>query len=98
VIFEDSRLTSPVWSRGTSQAARMKIARNVGQVDAICNLICALCEEMKINAHGISPKHKGRKLDAETFNKLTGWQKKSNQHERDAAMCVFSHGGIKRLA
>jgi hypothetical protein len=53
---------------------------------------------MKINAHGISPKHKGRKLDAETFNKLTGWQKKSNQHERDAAMCVFSHGGIKRLA
>jgi predicted RNase H-like nuclease (RuvC/YqgF family) len=75
VIFEDSRLTSPVWS-----------------------LICALCEEMKINAHGISPKHKGRKLDAETFNKLTGWQKKSNQHERDAAMCVFSHGGIKGLA
>lgn len=98
VIFEDSRLTSPVWSRGTSQAARMKIARNVGQVDAICNLICALCEEMKINAHGISPKHKGRKLDAETFNKLTGWDKKSNQHERDAAMCVFSHGGIKGLA
>jgi len=91
VIFEDSRLTSPVWSRGTSQAARMKIARNVGQVDAICNLICALCEEMKINAHGISPKHKG-------FNKLTGWDKKSNQHERDAAMCVFSHGGINRLA
>jgi len=69
-----------------------------GQVDAICNLICALCEEMKISAHGISPKHKGRKLDAETFNKLTGWDKKSNQHERDAAMCVFSHGGIKRLA
>ena len=98
VIFEDSRLTSPVWSRGTSPAARMKIARNVGQVDAICNLICALCEEMKISAHGISPKHKGRKLDAETFNKLTGWDKKSNQHERDAAMCVFSHGGIKRLA
>lgn len=98
VIFEDSRLTSPVWSRGTSQAARMKIARNVGQVDAICNLICALCEEMKISARGVSPKHKGRKLDAETFNKLTGWDKKSNQHERDAAMCVFSHGGIKGLA
>ena len=97
VIFEDSRLTSPVWSRGTSQAARMKIARNVGQVDAICNLICALCEEMKISARGVSPKHKGRKLDAETFNKLTGWDKKSNQHERDAAMCVFSHGGIKGL-
>jgi len=58
VIFEDSRLTSPVWSRGTSQAARIKIARNVGQVDAICGLICALCEEMKINAHD-KPKTQG---------------------------------------
>jgi hypothetical protein len=45
---------------------------------------------MKISAHGISPKHKGRKLDAETFNKLTGWQKKSNQHERDAAMVFYA--------
>jgi len=79
VIFEDSRLTSPVWSRGTSQAARIKIARNVGQVDAICNLICAICEEMKISAHGISPKHKGRKLDAETFNKLNEHHCKKQQ-------------------
>ena len=90
VIFEDSRLISPVWGRGTTQAAKIKIARNVGQVDAICNLICSLCDEMKVNAHGISPKHKGRKLDAETFNKITGWTKKSNQHERDAAMCVLA--------
>jgi len=90
VIFEDSRLISPVWGRGTNQAAKIKIARNVGQVDAICNLICNLCDEMKVSAHGISPKHKGRKLDAETFNKIMGWTKKSNQHERDAAMCVLA--------
>jgi hypothetical protein len=90
VIFEDSRLISPIWGRGTTSAAKLKIARNVGQVDAICNLICSLCDEMKVNAHGISPKHKGRKLDTETFNKITGWTKKSNQHERDAAMCVLA--------
>jgi hypothetical protein len=90
VIFEDSRLISPVWGRGTTSAAKLKIARNVGQVDAICNLICSLCNEMKVSAHGISPKHKGRKLDTETFNKITGWTKKSNQHERDAAMCVLA--------
>ena len=89
IIYEDSRLTSPVWSRGTSQAARLKIARNVGQVDAVCAMICELAQEMGITAKGISPRHKGAKLDAVTFNKLTGWDKKSNQHERDAAMCVF---------
>lgn len=98
IIYEDSRLTAPVWSRGTNQAARMKIARNVGQVDAICSLICLLCEKMNISAYGISPKQKGQKIDAETFNKLIGWDKKSNQHERDAAMCVFSYCGMNGLA
>ncbi len=90
VIYEDSRLTSPVWSRGTNKAALIKIARNVGQVDAVCSMIVDICEQYNVPCHGISPKNKGKKIGAEEFNKLTGWQKKSNQHERDAAMCVIS--------
>lgn len=89
VIFEDSRLTSPVWSRGTSAAARIKIARNVGQVDAWCSLIVAVCGEMGIPAHGISPKGKGAKLNAEQFARVTGWTESSNQHTRDAAMVAW---------
>lgn len=95
VIFEDSRLTSPVWSRGTTTAARIKIARNVGQVDGICNLIVEACERIGITAHGISPKKKGAKLDAATFALMTGWQGKSNQHERDAAMVAWPYRGAK---
>ena len=95
VIFEDSRLTSPVWSRGTNTAARIKIARNVGQVDAWCSLIVAVCGELGIPAHGISPKKKGSKLDAEQFAKVTGWTGRSNAHERDAAMCAFRYRGVK---
>lgn len=93
VIFEDSRLTSPVWSRGTTAAARIKIARNVGQVDAICGLICEACGRIGIEALGISPKNKGAKLDAERFSQVTGWATRSNQHERDAAMVAWMYRG-----
>ena len=95
VIYEDSRLTSPVWSRGTSAAARMKIARNVGQVDAWCALIVATCADMGIPANGISPKQKGAKLNAAAFEKLTGWHRQSNQHERDAAQVAWPYRGAK---
>ena len=89
VIFEDSRLTSPVSSRGTTPAARMKIARNVGQVDGVCALIDAACEILSIPAHGISPKGKGAKLDAAQFKAITGWTEQSNGHTRDAAMVAW---------
>ena len=91
VVFEDSRLTSPVWSRKTTPEARLKIARNVGQVDAWCNLITAICGELGIPAHGISPKNKGAKLAAEKFAARTGWVGRCNQHERDAAMVAWQY-------
>lgn len=94
VIYEDSRLTSPVWSRDKANASmRIKIARNVGQVDAWCALIVAVCGELEIPAHGISPKGKGAKLDAAQFAHMTGWAGRCNQHERDAAMVAWPYRG-----
>ena len=89
VVFEDSRLTSPVFSATGGRATALKIARNVGEIDAWCRLICALCEEQGIAAHGISPARKGTKLNAAAFAQITGWTRRSNQHERDAAMCAW---------
>jgi hypothetical protein len=91
VVFEDSRLTSPVWGRGTNAAAARKIARNVGQVDAFCSLIVEACERIGITAHGISPKGKGAKLNAEAFERVTSWNKSSNEHTRDAAMVAWPY-------
>ncbi len=93
VIFEDSRLQSHTWTRATTRAAAAKMARNVGQVDAWCSLIVGICGRLGIPAHGISPKAKGKKLNAEQFRSATGWAGKSNQHERDAAMCAFPYRG-----
>lgn len=91
VVFEDSRLLSHTWTQVQSRAAALKMARNVGEVDAWCKLITAVCEELGIPAHGISPKGKGAKMDAKAFECMTGWKGCSNQHERDSAMVAWPY-------
>ena len=91
VIFEDSRLESHLWSTNSSRAAALKMARNVGEIDAWSKLIVAICAELGIAAHGISPKSKGAKLSAEQFKAMTGWDSRCNQHERDAAMIAWPY-------
>lgn len=94
VIYEDSRLQSKVWT-SVKGAAALKIARNIGEIDAWCSLINAICDRLNIPCHGISPKGKGAKLDAEQFARLTGWSSSSNQHERDAAHVAWPHRRAK---
>ena len=95
VIFEDSRLQSHVFTTTKSRPAALKMARNIGEIDAWCKLIVSVCEELGIPAHGVSPKSKGAKLNAEDFARVTGWTGKSNQHERDGAMIAFPYRGAK---
>lgn len=95
VIFEDSRLINHVYIAKGGLHAQLKMARNVGEIDAWCKLIVALCEIYNVPAHGISPKAKGPKLDAVKFGAVTGWMERSNQHERDAAMCAWQYRGAK---
>lgn len=91
VVFEDSRLQSYTWTNAGSRAAAAKMARNVGEVDAWCKLIVATCARLGIPAHGISPKAKGAKLNAEQFRAATGWGGRCNEHERDAAMVAWPY-------
>ena len=93
VVFEDSRMQSPVFSRGTSPRAMLKIARNVGEIDQLCRQIEDICKRLVVPRIGVSPLRKGSKLTAARFAKVTGWQGRSNQHERDAAMCAFRYLG-----
>ena len=95
VVFEDSRLQSHVWTTSTSKAAASKMARNLGEIDAWCSLITAVCGELGIPAHGISPLGKGHKMSADQFERITGWTGRSNQHERDGAMVAWPYRGAK---
>ena len=94
IIFEDSRLTSFMFTTVKSRPVALNMARKVGQIDAWSSLIVAICEQLDIPCHGISPKAKGAKLNAEQFAKVTGWAGKSNAHERDAAMCAWMYRGV----
>lgn len=93
VIFEDSRLTSHVFTTVKSRPVALSMARKVGQVDAWCTLIQLVCGELDIPGHGISPKGKGAKLDAKAFARATGWLASSNEHTRDAAMVAWPYRG-----
>ena len=95
VVFEDSRLQSHVWTTSTSKAAASKMARNLGEIDAWCKLIVAVCERLDIPSHGISPLGKGHKMSADQFERITGWTGRSNQHERDGAMVAWPYRGAK---
>lgn len=89
IVFEDSRLQSKVWIPSGNKAVANNIARKIGQVDALCSIIQETCERWDIKYMRVSPKAKGGKMNAEDFNKLTGWTARSNAHERDAAMVAW---------
>ena len=91
VVYEDSRLTSFVFTQVKSRDAALKMARNVGEIDAWSCLIASVCADAGIACHGISPKNKGAKLDAVQFKALTGWEHKTNSHVRDAAMVAWPY-------
>ena len=91
VIYEDSRIESFAWTTVKRQAAALKMARNIGKIDAWCKLICGVCGDLGVPVHGISPKTKGAKVNAEDFAKLTGWSGLSNEHTRDAAVVAWPY-------
>lgn len=95
VVFEDSRLQSAVWTTSTSKAAAAKMARNLGEIDAWCKLIVAVCAGLDIPAHSVSPLGKGAKINAERFEQVTGWTGASNEHTRDAAMVAYPYRNAK---
>jgi hypothetical protein len=96
VILEDSTLTSHIFTApGVAHRAALKVARNIGEIDAYCKIIKQVCGDLGIAYRSISPKDKGKKIDAKEFERITGWTEKSNQHERDAAMVAWRFRSAK---
>lgn len=90
LVFEDSRQQSHVWNvAGLSKPAAIKVARDIGRIDMQCSMLEFQCLQAKRAFRAISPEHKGAKLGATSFNCRTGWTRRSNQHQRDAAMAAY---------
>lgn len=46
-------------------------------------------KDSKIPYEMVHPISGGTKWDAKSFKQITGWQKQTNEHQRDAALLVF---------
>ena len=81
VIFEDARM------RGGSPETRL----GAGSVRRDSQIWEDYLTAKKIPFMKVSPKQKGRKVGSKTFKLYTGWKLQTNQHGRDAAMCIISY-------
>lgn len=84
VRFEDARLRTWFGARG----------REALQGAGSIKRDCSIWDEFLSGLVGVpflpvSPQGKGRKLDAAAFARLTGWQGRTSEHGRDAAMLVW---------
>lgn len=104
IKMEDPNLLKPTFPRVLNHkltpaqrtATMRKISQDVGKVKATATLIMELLKDAGFNVVACRPLvggHKARcKKDADYFNKLTGWQGRSNEDSRDAAMIALFGG------
>ena len=98
--LESIEETKPTFNRGVNTKANTRISQNVGAVKQQAKNIRLELEHYGAQYTLIKPltgTAKTCKKNAEFFNKYTGWHKKSNADQRDAAMLALNlHSRLKR--
>jgi hypothetical protein len=64
-----------------------KISERVGANHEIAKKICEMCDYLKFNFHQVRPTRS--KINSESFKELTGYNKRTNQEQRDALMLIW---------
>lgn len=83
-----------VWHNGgTAKGSVQRTALNVGSVIREAELLAEGLERAGYDVKRVNPRGK---VKAGDFNKVTGWEGKTNQHVRDAGLLAYSAG--RRLA
>ena len=72
---------------GHSKNAGERIAKNVGENHATGKLLAEMAKECGLAV--VLVRSTRTKLNAEQFNCITGWQGRTNQEQRDAALLIF---------
>lgn len=91
VYVEDPQQNKPVFYRkGTNSKMKQKIAQNVGGNKAYAQLIIRYLQIANIKHFCVRPsKSTMTKLNADQFQRLTGYSGRCSQHARDSACLVF---------
>ena len=90
VKLEDVEANKPMFVRNLAGAKQaMKVAQNVGMCKGVARMIKESLEYHGVTVQMIKPLKgnvKKAKKDASYFNQITGWEKRSNEDCRDAAL------------
>lgn len=87
VYFEDARLRK-WYGTHTAKEDRARL-QGAGSVKRDSKIWEDALTEWGIPFETIAPKNNWTKMTANMFEALTGWQGRTNEHSRDAAMLVF---------
>ena len=83
VRFEDARMRQWFGSKGR------EALQGAGSIKRDCGRWEEFLTHHNIPHARIAPKANRTKLTADQFKRITGWQGRTNEHGRDAAMLVF---------
>lgn len=83
VVIEDARLRKWFGGSGREQL------QGAGSIKRDCGIWSDFLADLGVPYKAISPKAKGKKYNSEQFAALTGWDKRTSEHSRDAAMLVW---------
>lgn len=84
VYFEDARQRQ--WF-GRSGVEKLQGA---GSVKRDCSIWEDYLTDLGVEFYAIAPKNNSTKMNASFFSKITGYQGRTSEHSRDAAMLVFN--------
>jgi hypothetical protein len=90
VRIEDARLRTWIPKQKNEKAERGR-REGAGYVKAHCSIWEDFCTYFGIPYELVAPKNNTTKRTAHYFKIITGYQKPTNGHQRDAAMLVFGH-------
>lgn len=101
ILMEDPNLMKPTFHRAmpkarNKQAVMNNISQKVGQVKAVATIIMELLQHDGYQVRPVRPlagpmKHRAKR-DAKYFNQITGWDGRSNEDQRDAALIALFGG------
>lgn len=88
VRVEDARKRTWFGGKMSWEQERSKL-QGVGSVKRDCSIWDDFLKDLGCDYQMVPPKNSMTKLSQEQFTRLTGWNKRTNEHSRDAAMLVF---------
>ena len=87
VRIEDARLRT--WY-GNDKGDRAK-SQGVGSIKRDCAIWEDFCKDLGIDYEMVKPGRVKTKLTAASFKNLTGWEGRTTEHSRDAAMLCYKY-------